>query len=175
MIWHLIAAIFAGLGAAGLAQLLRLASGKRLPRWLVPVCAGLGMLGYQVHTEYRWFDHKRAQLPETAQVVQVEHDTMFWRPWTYLFPMATAFSVVDAQSLVTQEGDEGRRVEFLLYRFEKQVQDRVSHQAWLMNCATRETLPLEGESRRPRVEAMRRLSEQAPLYRAICHDDRVAP
>ena len=37
MIWHLIAAIFAGLGAAGLGLLLRTLSGKRLPRWIVPV------------------------------------------------------------------------------------------------------------------------------------------
>ncbi len=67
MIWHLIAAIFAGLGAAGLGLLLRTLSGKRLPRWIVPVCAGLGMLGYQIQHEYGWFDHKRQQLPDSAR------------------------------------------------------------------------------------------------------------
>ncbi|MFO7649307.1 hypothetical protein [Halomonas sp. 3H] len=168
MIWHLIAAIFAGLGAAGIGMLLRLLSGKRLPRWIVPVFGGLGMLGYQINVEYSWYEHKRQLLPDTAQVVQVEHDAMFWRPWTYLFPMATAFSVVDEQSMAVQEQDGERRVEFLLYHFEKQVQDRVTHQTWLMNCTTRETLPLEGEARRPRTEDMRRLAEDAPLYLAVC-------
>jgi len=168
MIWHLIAAIFAGLGAAGIGMLLRFLSGKRLPRWIVPVFGGLGMLGYQINVEYSWYEHKRQLLPDTAQVVQVEHDAMFWRPWTYLFPMATAFSVVDEQSMAVQEQDGERRVEFLLYHFEKQVQDRVTHQAWLMNCTTRETLPLEGEARRPRTEEMRRLAEDAPLYLAVC-------
>jgi len=168
MIWHLIAAIFAGLGAAGIGMLLRFLSGKRLPRWIVPVFGGLGMLGYQINVEYSWYEHKRQLLPDTAQVVQVEHDAMFWRPWTYLFPMATAFSVVDEQSMAVQEQDGERRVEFLLYHFEKQVQDRVTHQAWLMNCTTRETLPLEGEARRPRTEEMRRLAEDAPIYLAVC-------
>jgi len=170
MIWHLIAAVFAGLGAAGIGLLLRTLSGKRLPRWIIPALAGLGMLGYQIQTEYSWYAHKRSLLPESARVVQVEQDAMFWRPWTYLFPMTTGFSVVDTQSMSVQEQGGEKQVEFLLYRFEKQVQDRVSHQAWLMNCATRETLPLEGEAREPRLDEMRRLGEQAPLYRALCEE-----
>ena len=96
MIWHLIGAIFAGLGAAGIGLLLRKVSGKRLPRWIIPALGGLGMLGYQIQTEYSWYEHKRSLLPESARVVQAEQDAMFWRPWTYLFPMTTAFSVVDA-------------------------------------------------------------------------------
>lgn len=169
MIWHLIAALFAGLGAAGIGMLLRLASGRRLPRWIVPALGGLGMLGYQIHFEYDWLDHKRAQLPATASVVEVERDSMLWRPWTYLYPMATAFSVVDRDGMVARDADGERLVEYLHYRFERQVQDRVSHQAWLMNCTTRETLPLMGEERRPRVEAMRQVDEDEPLYRAVCH------
>ncbi|MDT0502468.1 MULTISPECIES: hypothetical protein [unclassified Halomonas] len=168
MIWHLIAAIFAGLGAAGIGLLLRTLSGKRLPRWIIPVLGGLGMLGYQINVEYSWYEHKRSLLPETARIVQVEEDAMFWRPWTYLFPMTTAFSVVDKQGMTTREQAGEKQVEFLLYRFDKQLQDNVSHQTWLMNCATRETLPLEGEERRPRLDAMRRLTSEAPLYRAVC-------
>jgi len=168
MIWHLIAAIFAGLGAAGIGMLLRLLSGKRLPTWIIPVFGGLGMLGYQINVEYSWYDHKRQLLPESAQVVQVEHDAMFWRPWTYFFPMATAFSVVDEQSMAVQEHEGERRVEFLLYYFEKQVQDRVTTQTWLMNCTTREMLPLEADTRRLLVEHSRRLTEEAPIYLAVC-------
>ncbi|WP_299236978.1 hypothetical protein [uncultured Halomonas sp.] len=168
MIWHLIAAIFAGLGAAGIGLLLRTLSGKRLPRWIIPVLGGLGMLGYQINVEYNWYEHKRSLLPDTARIVQVQEEPMFWRPWTYLFPMTTAFSVVDEQGMTTREQAGKKHVEFLLYRFEKQLQDSVSHQTWLMNCATRETLPLEGEERRPRLDAMRRLTSEAPLYRVVC-------
>ncbi|MDZ7854042.1 MAG: hypothetical protein U5L98_15725 [Halomonas sp.] len=171
MIWHLIAAIFAGLGAAGVGLILRLASGKRLPRWFIPACGGLGMLGYQIYNEYTWFEHKQQQLPESAEVVSVEEGQMFFRPWTFAFPMTTAFTIVDLDNLSVSRGDDGRLVEFILYRFEKEYVDQVSHQAYLMNCATREMLPLEGESRSPRTEQMRRVKDSSPLYRAICTAD----
>lgn len=168
MIWHLIAAVFAGLGAAGIGLLLRMASGKRLPIWIIPVFGGLGMLGYQIHYEYSWFSHKQAQLPDSASVVEVEHGSMFWRPWTYPFPMANAFSVVDSDSMRVRDADGERLVEYIRYRFEKQHVDLVTHQAWLMNCTTRETLPLAGEERRPRFKAMRELDAEDPVYRAVC-------
>ena len=137
------------IGAAGIALLLRLASGRRLPKWIIPVFAGLGMLGYQIHYEYSWLDHKRSQLPTTAQVVATEQGSMLWRPWTHAFPMTTAFSVVDRDSLVRRQVEDHRLVEFILYRFERQYVDRVTHQAWLMNCTTQSKLPLVGEQRRP--------------------------
>ncbi|WP_431024243.1 hypothetical protein [Halomonas sp. H5] len=165
MIWHLIAAIFAGLGAAGLGQLLRLASGKRLPRWLVPVFAGLGMLGYQVYTEYSWFDHKRGQLPPSAEVVDEERSQIFWRPWTYLVPLTSAFRVVDHDSVRGAEIDGQRVVEFMLYRFERQPMDSVTPQALLLNCATRELIPRDDG---PQWEQLRRLREDAPLLGAVC-------
>ncbi|MDW7745764.1 hypothetical protein [Halomonas sp.] len=168
MIWHLIAAVFAGLGAAGIGLILRLASGKRLPRWIIPAFGGLGMLGYQIQTEYTWFEHKQQQLPESAEVVSVEEGQMFWRPWTFAFPMTTAFTIVDLDNLAVSRGDEGRLVEFILYRFEKEYVDQVSHQAYLMNCETREMLPLEGESRTPHTEQMRRVEATSPLHRALC-------
>lgn len=168
MIWHLIAAVFAGLAAAGIGLILRLISGKRLPRWIVPVFAGLGMLGYQIYNEYNWFEYKQQQLPPSAEVVSVEKGQMFWRPWTFAFPMTKAFTIVDLDNLAVSRGDDSRLVEFILYRFEKEYVDQVSHQAYLMNCATREMLPLEGESRAPRTEQMRRVESSSPLYQAIC-------
>ncbi|MFY0991305.1 hypothetical protein [Halomonas sp. C05BenzN] len=170
MLLHLIAAFFAALGAAGIGLLLRFISGKRLPRWIIPVFAGLGMLGYQIYHEYSWFSHKQLQLPASAQVVSVEEGGAFWRPWTYVFPMTTAFSVVDRANLVTKQADDHRLVEFILYRFERQYVDQVSHQAWLMNCTTRERLPLVGEEREPRLEGMRSIEASDPLFQAVCSD-----
>ncbi|WP_341853280.1 hypothetical protein [Halomonas aestuarii] len=164
----MIAAVFAGLGAAGVGLILRMASGKRLPRWIIPICGGLGMLAYQIHNEYSWFEHKQLQLPDSAQVVSVEERPAFWRPWTYFFPMTTAFTIVEQDNLAVTRTEGERLVEFILYRFEKQYVDQVSHQAWLMNCATGEMLPLEGETRTPRTEEMRRVEASAPIHRAVC-------
>ncbi|MGR2739843.1 hypothetical protein ACUY1T_15485 [Billgrantia sp. Q4P2] len=168
MIWHLIAAIFAGLGAAGIGLMLRLASGKRLPTWIIPVCAGLGMLGYQIHYEYSWFDHKQSQLPTTARVVDTEQDSMPWRPWTYLYPMTKAFSVVDQSSMVLRQAEEQQLVEFILYRFEKEYVDQLHHQPYLMNCSTAEMVPLTNGSRQPRLDALRQIEQESRLFQAVC-------
>ena len=169
MIWHLIAAIFAGLGAAGIGLMLRLASGKRLPKWIIPVFAGLGMLGYQIHYEYSWFDHKRSQLPATTQVVDTRQDSMVWRPWTYFFPMTVSFSVVDQSSMVPAQGDDDAQlVEFILYRFEKEYVDQLHHQPYLMNCDAAEMVPLTSGSRQPRLEGLRPVEEDSRLFQAVC-------
>ena len=167
MIWHLVAAVFAALGAAGIALLLRLASGKRLPRWIIPVFAGLGMLGYQIHFEYTWHEHKRQQLPATAEIIGSEQTRMLWRPWTYAFPLTVAFSVIDRDSLTPRTVNDQPLVEFMLYRFEREYIERLHHQRYLMNCATAELVPLTPENR-PDIEALRVMSREATLYRAVC-------
>ena len=68
MFWELVATVFAGLGAAGIALLLRKLSAQKLPRYLVPVFAGLGMLGFQIHAEYNWYSHQKSLLPERYAV-----------------------------------------------------------------------------------------------------------
>ncbi|WP_458525556.1 hypothetical protein [Onishia taeanensis] len=168
MMWHLIAAVFAGLGAAGIALLLRTLSGKRLPRWIVPVFGGLGMLGYQIHAEYTWFEHKQQQLPASARVVASERSEVFWRPWTYLFPMTTAFQVIDRENLIGRQAGDDRLVEFIRYRFEKQAIDRVTTRPYLMNCTTREQLPLDDTTGEPALGELKRLGSDDPAYRAVC-------
>ncbi|WP_111413214.1 hypothetical protein [Billgrantia lactosivorans] len=168
MIWHLIAAVFAGLGAAGIGLLLRLASGKRLPKWIIPACAGLGMLGYQIHYEYSWYDHKRSQLPATTRVVDTQQDSMVWRPWTYLYPMTVGFSVVDQSSMVPRQADDNELVEFILYRFDKEYVDQMHHEPYLMNCSSAELVPLTSGSRQPRIDALRELDRESSLYQAVC-------
>lgn len=170
MIWHLIAAVFAGLGAAGIGLLLRTLSRGRLPRWIVPVFAGLGMLGYQIHHEYTWFEHMRGQLPDSARVITSEQRPAFWRPWTYAFPLTTAFTVIDEDRLVRSRADEAPLVEFILYRFEMGAAGRLDHRPHLMNCATGELVPLDADTRRPQTQALRRLEADAPLRRALCRE-----
>ncbi|WP_148253500.1 hypothetical protein [Aidingimonas lacisalsi] len=168
MIWHLIAALFAGLATAGVALLLRLVSGKRLPRWIIPAFAGLGMLGYQIHYEYSWFNHKQSQLPDSAHVVSSDQNTVFWRPWTYIYPMTTAFNVVDREGLTLSNTDGQQVVEFILYRFEKQPADQVSHQAYLMNCSAQEMLPLTDEFEQRDTVELRHVDASSELYEVVC-------
>jgi len=70
MFWELIATVFAGLGGAGIALLLRKLTKQSTPKWLVPVFAGGAMLGFQIQGEYDWYDHQASLLPEGVVVVK---------------------------------------------------------------------------------------------------------
>lgn len=98
MLWELVATVFAGLGAAGIALMLRKISGKKLPRYLVPVFAGLGMLGFQIHGEYNWYSHQVSLLPEGVVVVKAVEEQTSWRPWTFVKPQITRFMAVDVKN-----------------------------------------------------------------------------
>ncbi|MGS2744705.1 hypothetical protein ACU6TU_14100 [Halomonas sp. LS-001] len=171
MIWHLIAAVFAGLAAAGIGLFLRTLSGKRLPKWIIPVFAGLGMLGYQVYTEYTWFDHKQQQLPEAAEVVSSQTSSAVWRPWTFAFPMTTKFTVVDRESINITE-TPARVAAFMLYHFERHYTDAVTPQRYLLNCESRELVPVKADSGEPDTQASQVLREGAGTYKAVCSTDR---
>lgn len=168
MIWHLIAAVFSGLGAAGIGLVLRTLSGKRLPKWIVPVCAGLGMLGYQVNAEYSWFELKSQQLPASAVVISSQTDSMIWRPWTLAFPMVTEFSAVDRDGMTHNARGQTPVVELIVYHFERHYADVVTPTPYLLNCDNRELVPLDDATGQPALNALRTLREGAKLYTTAC-------
>lgn len=167
MLWTLLAIVVAGIGAAGVALLLRKLTGNRLPRWLVPLFGGLGMLGYQVVYEYSWFDHQLERQPPESVVVASEAGHVFWRPWSYFLPITTAFTVLDSKSVVRREVGDASVAEFMLYRFEKQHIDHVSNQAHLLNCQTGELLPLDAQQK-PVLEQLKRIDNGGVLYQRVC-------
>lgn len=167
MLWTLLAIVVSGLGAAGIAMLLRKLTRNRLPKWIIPAFGGLGMLSYQIHYEYSWFDHQLQRQPAESVLVASETGEVFWRPWTFFWPMTTAFTVLDIKSLHRQDAAGGDVVAFKLYRFEKQHIDRVSHQPHLLNCSTAELLPLDAQLK-PVLAQMKRIDQAGALYQRAC-------
>lgn len=168
MIWHLIATFSAGLGAAGIAFLLRSISRQKLPKWIIPAFAGIGMLGYQIYFEYNWFDHQTSQQPEGAVVTSSHKGEDFWRPWTFFYPMTTVFTVVDSKSLQVRNLDGLKLVEFIEYRFEKKYIDVVTLQRYVMNCTQAQIVAVSDEqkvlSKQPRT-----VERNSPLFAAVCN------
>lgn len=167
MIWHLVGVLAAGLGAGGIAALLRAITRKRLPRWILPVFAGAGMMGYQVLYEYTWFEHRQTQLPPDTIVIDTYQHGSPWRPWTYVFPMTTGFTIVDTGNLRRSVRGEDDVVQFYLYRFEKQHVDTVMSQVFLLNCSSRELLDMRDGQVNDDMR-LRRLEPANPLYSALC-------
>ena len=136
------------------------------PKWIIPVFAGAGMLGYLIYGEYIWFDHKQSRLPDEAVVVSTESRGIFWRPWSLVYPYVTAFSTVDTDSIAQDTGNPDI-IRFTLYRFEQKLTDTVSHRVHIINCASREVVPI-GSDGTPRVDNLKVLNLSDPLFSAVC-------
>lgn len=167
MIWHLVAVFSAGLGAAGIAFLLRSISRQKLPKWIIPAFAGLGMMGYQVYFEYNWFAHQSTRQPAGVVVTSSQTSQDIWRPWTFVYPMTNVFTVVDTHQLQVNHSEGLTLVEFIEYRFEKKYIDVVTHQNYVLNCTQAQIMALSDEgvmlSAQPRS-----VERDSPLFAAVC-------
>ncbi|SHH02277.1 hypothetical protein [Marivita hallyeonensis] len=99
MFLELIAVIVAGLAGAGVMLAISKLSGGRLPKWIIPVAAGLAMLGTTISSEYGWFARTSGNLPDGLEVVQTVESTAIYRPWTYLFPYVDRFVAIDQENV----------------------------------------------------------------------------
>ena len=110
MFWELIATVFAGFAFAGVAMLLNMISGGRLPKWATPVAAGIGMIVMTISSEYSWYDRTRDQLPDGLTIVEEVESRAFYRPWTYAVPFVDRFSAIDTMSVRTNDNVPDQRL-----------------------------------------------------------------
>ena len=115
MFIELIATVFAGFACAGIAMFLNIITGKRLPKWILPVAAGLGMLGMTISNEYTWFDRTAETLPEGITIAMKVDEQSWGRPWTQLWPYTKRFVAVDTATAQTNENLPDQRLADLYF------------------------------------------------------------
>ncbi len=119
MIWELLATVFAGLGAAGIIMGLRMII-KKIPKWTVPASAGLGMLLFQIYSEYTWFEHTESLLPQGTVVVAKVDDVVYHKPWTKFIPLVERFIAADVRNAQKNQ-QHPSLVQVELYFFERRM------------------------------------------------------
>lgn len=115
MFVELIATVFAGIACAGVAMLLNITTGRRLPRWLTPVAAGLGMIGMTISNEYTWFDRTAERLPEGVEIALTVDEQSWFRPWTQIWPYTKRFVAVDTGTARSNENLPDQRLADLYF------------------------------------------------------------
>ena len=115
MFVELIATIFAGISCAGLAMLLNIVTGRRLPKWIMPVAAGLGMLGMTISNEYTWFSRTTDRLPDGIEIATTVDEKSWLRPWTQIFPYTKRFVAVDVATMRRNENLPAERLADLYF------------------------------------------------------------
>jgi len=116
MALELIAAIVAAVAMWGMAHLAQRFSGGRLPRWIMPAAAALGLIGFTVWSEYDWFSRVSAELPPGVEVVWSEAGSDALRPWTHLVPLTTRFVALDQRETARHPANADLRL-VRLYNF----------------------------------------------------------
>ncbi|HFC8542472.1 hypothetical protein [Neisseria weaveri] len=165
MLWEFLAMIFSGLGAAGVALIICRVF-KFLPKWLVPAAAGLGMLGFQVHSEYTWYGHTRTLLPSENVVVVAEvPSTAPYKPWTYIKPQILQFVAVDKSKVLDVEGNS-RYKQTNLYFFER----RMSAKTWavVVDCSTGRQADATASGKMPAETAWHETPYSSKIAAEIC-------
>ena len=166
MIWHLLAVFIMAICGGGLAFGLRKLSRNRLPKWLIPAFAAAGMFGYLAYYDYAWDDFKRSQLPDGTTVISEQRAPSFFRPWSYVFPSVSAFTILDGKfSERTQ--DQQRLVEYFEYTFRQDPIEGLDTRGVVLNCQAAERArfdPARGRNLGP----VERIDRDDPVYRKLC-------
>ncbi|MBK5922330.1 hypothetical protein CCR90_00780 [Rhodovulum sulfidophilum] len=163
---ELIAIIVAGIGTGGLVLVVNRLTGRRLPRFAVPLAAALAMFAYALWSEYTWGTRTVASLPEG--VVEVTHvdQAIPWKPWTLLAPVTTRVMAANRIGVQSRpDAPEVRLVElYLLARWHSARTVMV-----LIDCAA----PARADATDaaltdPSVADWQPLGPADPLLRAVC-------
>lgn len=132
MLWEFIAVAFAGLSGAGIALGLRFLF-KRLPKWIIPVFAGICMLFFTIYSEYHWYHYTKSRLPEGSVVVYEVPQTVFYKPWSYIQPQVLQFVVLDKNSV---QSLDNQQKQMMLYFFERRM--KAQNLPMIINCQTKQ-------------------------------------
>lgn len=134
MLWEIIATASAGIGAAGIALVIRFLF-KKSPKWLVSVFAGMGVLLFAIYSEYSWASYTQSRLPQGSVVVAEIPHTAFYKPWSYIKPQILQFVVADKTGVQSLDNQPHIK-QVPLYFFERRMK---AHQLTiLVNCQSQE-------------------------------------
>jgi hypothetical protein len=110
MLLQLLGMLVMGIAVVGVVLLACRLFGRRPPRWVLPVSAGLAMLGFQVWNEYSWFRRTAAALPPQMVVAAAHPSSSMFQPWTLLVPRIERFAVIDPRAIRWNESAPGLRM-----------------------------------------------------------------
>lgn len=166
----LVATFAAGFAGAGIGLLLWRLSKRRLPRGVIPICAGLAMIAATVGQEYGWFDGVRATMAEDLVVLSTREQQAWYQPWTYVLPWVRGFiSYSPSETVATAEGAE-------VYAVQLRIQERWQPQSVIpivIDCTARRwadiTPEMEfGADGLPDRAEWRQPSAVVPVVSAVC-------
>lgn len=103
MAFDLLATLFVAVFAGGFTWLVFRAMRRRPPRVLIPLVVGATMLSYTIWNAYTWASRTQEALPQGVEVIEKIPRTVFWQPWTFLFPQVDRMVAIDRVQIRSNE------------------------------------------------------------------------
>lgn len=182
MLFEFIATIAAAFGMAGLALIIThlcKLSGKRAPKWLIPLFAAIGIFGFQVHQEYNWYGQQVHQLPDGVEVIKTAESTEWFRPWSYIKLQVLRFIAADTgNASMHADNPDMHLVNLYLFERRRSVQKILQ----VIDCTTPAradyVIPEKGstltvDEHVKQTTAWRELTTDDPLFIKICTDESI--
>ena len=91
MFWTLVTVFFAGFAGAGIGLVLRHLTRNRVPKGIIPVCAGLTMILATIGQEYGWYNGARSTMAADLVVISTREQQNWYQPWTFMQPWVRGF------------------------------------------------------------------------------------
>lgn len=170
MFWTLITVFIAGFAGAGIGFLLYNLTRKRLPKGIVPVCAGLTMIAATVSLEYGWMNGVRSTMADDLVIVSTREQQAWYQPWTMIQPWVRGFIAYSPAETV--ETAEGSGILAVQLRIQERWQPQIIRPA-LVDCAGARWTDLTAEtefteSGLPVDAIWREGAPDDPVMRAVC-------
>ncbi len=95
MFLEIVAVVAVAFAACGSLLLIAKAFRIKLPRWAIPLTAGLAMVAVTISVRYTWADRLIGGLPAQVVVIDRYHATSWLEPWSYVVPRVNQLLVLD--------------------------------------------------------------------------------
>lgn len=170
--WHLLAVFISGFSLGGLTFLARKLTRNKLPAWLVPVAAALGMFGYLAVYDYTWYDYKTEQVrltqsPNEVMFFNQKRERGFFKPWSFVVAPINSFFIFDGNSKSSLQNDQVL-VEYFLYEFIKDPIERQQVYMAVLNCTTQErAIIMQGKT--AKASELEHVAADDIFYQKLCH------
>lgn len=173
MFWTLVTVFIAGFAGAGIGFLLRSLTRKRLPKGIVPICAGLTMIAATVGQEYGWYDGVRATMAEDLVIVSTREQQAWYQPWTFVRPWVRGF--IGYSPAETVETAPGSGILAVQLRLQERWQPQTVMPI-LVDCAAGRWTDVTPEmtftdSGAPQDASWRETGPDDPILRAVCRGE----
>lgn len=79
----------------------------QLPKFLLPMVAGITLFSFNIYMSYSWFDRTAASYGDNIVVLKEYRSSSIFAPWTTVVPRVSHFLAINAKQEPKQVSDSG--------------------------------------------------------------------